>query len=76
MTMYTIKVIATAKDDNPNFKGEVHEYYYCKGGYVLDNLPAWQEDCYKNRWQAQKEADKVQDEKYWYKKGEVVEVEF
>lgn len=85
MKRYLIKVTATAKETNDKRPGEIHTYFLIKGGYVRNQEDLFNEDgtfknwfkndLYSRKWIAEKEASKVDDESWWYKSAELVEVD-
>ena len=76
--MYLVKVTYIAKENNPNFKGESHVYYFGKDGHSTKNL----NDYFANKYGYSREGDAKRnyhfnypsDEIYWNKNIEIVEV--
>lgn len=79
MTRYFLLVKYTATEDNKKRAGETLMFIHTKGGYVynaatnifLENMG------YKNKWQAEREAEKMRyNEEGWHKEITVIPKEF
>lgn len=76
---YIVKTIATATDDNPNFKGEVHTYFIARD-YVYDEQFYAEMNAWKRRWAAEKWIEDDQKfernfSNYWTYEYEIIEVQ-
>lgn len=75
---YIVKVVATATEDNPNFKGEVHTHFIDREGYVYDLQESAMMNGWKKRWAAEKFIKEMKEwlaerRYYWTDEYEIIE---